>query len=226
MILDEFGELKPLACHACLLGLHAECITPDITEVAGPEGVVRIASGCCCGGVDYLDSPEVGTGLSKGHVGPRVLNPSEITDPTSTGRKRAAQLYPIFKDMLCEWSGLKYAGGGVVPIIGCGGNLIQPNSKAGDGGDVHHGPDKNTVNNAPGNVHRICKSCHHAWHAANDVYYGKKRPPADEQWLPSVAYVQHDPSTRAADEELEAANAGREQINKKARDLEEPLDML
>lgn len=214
-MLDEFGQVKPTTCHPCLLGLHQECWTPESGE-------------CCCGGRDYLDSPEIGTASpgTGGGVGPRVLNPSEITDPTSTGRKRAAQLYPIFRDMLCEWAYLKFAGGGVAPIIGCDGNLIQPQSKAGDGGDVHHGPDKNTVNNAPGNVHRICKSCHHAWHAANDVYYGKKRPPADEQWLPSVAYVQHDPATRADERELRDANTGREQINKKASDLEEPLDLL
>lgn len=213
-LLDEYGEPLSNVCNPCLLGFHAECVSPD-TE-------------CCCGGADYLDSPEVGTASSRtgGGVGPRVLNPSEITDATSTGRKRAAQLYPIFKDMLCEWAYLKFAGGGVVPIIGCDGNLIQPNSKAGDGGDVHHGPDKNTINNSPGNVHRICKSCHHAWHAANDVYYGKKRPPADEQWLPSVAYVQHDPSTKAEEHELYEANAGREQVNKKAGGYEEPLDLL
>ena len=26
--------------------------------------------------------------------------------------------------MLCEWAGLRYAGGGVVPIVGCAGNVI------------------------------------------------------------------------------------------------------
>jgi hypothetical protein len=113
-----------------------------------------------------------------------------------------------------------------VSALGCEGNLLQSKSKAGDGGDIHHGPDKNTLNNAPNNVHRICKSCHHAWHAANDVYYGKKRPPAAEQWLPDVAWVVHDGATRATDAELREANMGRDQVNKKAVDLEDPVDML
>jgi hypothetical protein len=211
-MLDEFGQPSSNVCWPCVCGLHQECMVP--TEE------------CCCGGVDYLDSPEIATAGSRGAVGPKVLDPSQVTDPTSTGRKRAAQLYPIFTDMLCEWAYLKYAGGGVVPIVGCEGNLIQPKSKAGDGGDVHHGPDKNTLNNAPGNVHRICKSCHHAWHAANDVHYGKKRPPADQQWLPLVAWVQHDGATRADEQELAEVNSTREQINKKAADLEAPLDLL
>lgn len=215
-MLDEYGEVRFTVCPECLNGLHAECRAPD------PEG-------CCCGGRDYLDAPEIATlptPRGGGGPGPRVLDPSEIKDATSTGRKRAAQLYPVFKDMVCEWAFLKYAGGGVVPIVGCQGNLLQPNTKAGDGADLHHGPDKNTVNNSPGNVHRICKSCHHAWHGVNDVHYGKKRPPADEQWLPAVAWVPHDPNTRATEEELIEANSTRDQINKKVGDLNNEVDLL
>jgi hypothetical protein len=32
----------------------------------------------------------------------------------------------------------------------------------------HHGPDKNTMNNSDGNVHRICAVHHNNWHAQND----------------------------------------------------------
>jgi len=35
----------------------------------------------------------------------------------------------------------------------------------------HHGPDKNTLNNEKGNVHRICHSCHNRWHTLNDEDY-------------------------------------------------------
>lgn len=35
----------------------------------------------------------------------------------------------------------------------------------------HHGPDKNTLNNDTGNVHRICHQCHNRWHARNDEGY-------------------------------------------------------
>jgi len=64
--------------------------------------------------------------IEKRDVGRPMAEPSDITDITSTGRKRAAMMYPIFKDMKCEWSGLRFAGGGVEPIIGCSGNIIQP----------------------------------------------------------------------------------------------------
>jgi len=57
----------------------------------------------------------VGTG-ERG-VGRPMSEPSDIRDVTSTGRKRAAMMYPIFKDMVCEWAGLAKAGGGVEPII-------------------------------------------------------------------------------------------------------------
>lgn len=83
----------------------------------------------------------------------------DVTDPKSTGRKRAAQLYPINREDACEWRGLKRVGGGTNPIIGC----LQ-----GKQTHRHHGPDKNTLNNSERNVHRICNDCHNRWHNAND----------------------------------------------------------
>jgi hypothetical protein len=35
----------------------------------------------------------------------------------------------------------------------------------------HHGPDKSTLNNEVGNVHRICDYCHNRWHTLNDEGY-------------------------------------------------------
>lgn len=150
------------------------------------------------------DEPQI-IEVERNAVGRPMAEPSEITDVTSTGRKRAAMLYPIFKNMKCEWAGLKYAGGGVEPIIGCAGNIIQP-SKGPDKGDRHHGPDKNVINNEPGNVHRICSKCHNRYHAKNNRYYTKPRPPADEPWLPDPIHGEckpHDPTTKATPEEIE-----------------------
>jgi len=147
-----------------------------------------------------IDEPTV-IEIEKRDVGRPMAEPSDITDITSTGRKRAAMMYPIFKDMKCEWSGLKFAGGGVEPIVGCSGNIIQP-TKGPDKGDRHHGPDKNVINNSPSNVHRICSTCHNRWHALNNKYYGE-RPPADQPFIPLEEYKQHDPETKATEEEIE-----------------------
>lgn len=140
--------------------------------------------------------------VDKRGIGRPMSEPSDITDIISTGRKRAAMMYPIFKDMKCEWAGLKFAGGGVEPIMGCVGSVIQP-SKGPDKGDRHHGPDKNVINNAPDNVHRICSTCHNRWHALNNKYYGP-RPSADVPFMPLEEYIckKHDPETRATDEEI------------------------
>jgi hypothetical protein len=201
-------------CSLCLLGLHDECLMPGYTDIDGTSVLPR----CCCGGVDW--STPFGQPVSK-RAGERVpKDPAEMLDPRSTGRKRAAEIAPIFTDMVCEWAYLKFAGGGVVPIIGCDGNLLRGQTKEGDGGDLHHGPDKNTLNNTPGvNLHRICKSCHHTWHGVNDPFYPGGRPDGDRQWLPEVEWVPHDGFTRATPEELAEANAARSSTNKKQRDV-------
>jgi hypothetical protein len=98
----------------------------------------------------------------------------DYKDPISTGRKRAAEMYPIIPGMVCEWAGLARAGGGVQPIVGCVG---RPAS------DRHHGPDKNTMNNAETNLHRICDHCHNTWHALNDPAYGP-RPEHTKPFIP------------------------------------------
>jgi hypothetical protein len=104
-----------------------------------------------------------------------------LKDPKSTGRKRAARLYPIIADGRCEWQGKKNCGGGRVPIVGC----ID-----GKQTDRHHGPVKNTTRNHSGNVHRICKSCHNHWHELNDLIYDEK----DYGLLP------HDPEDATVEE--------------------------
>lgn len=86
----------------------------------------------------------------------------EYLDPKSTGRKRAAKLYPIDSEAPCEWQGKKDCGGGRRPIIGC---------LSGKQEHRHHGPVKNTLKNTEGNVHRICSDCHVHWHELNDLIY-------------------------------------------------------
>lgn len=89
-----------------------------------------------------------------------------LKDQQSTGRKRAALQYPLDREAPCEWadaSPTNPKGGGTKPItMGCE-NKVQEAR--------HHGPDKNTLNNEPGNVHRICHWHHNNWHAMNDPDY-------------------------------------------------------
>lgn len=128
--------------------------------------------------------------------GGQVKDNSSVTDITSTGRKRAAELYPILPGMECQWAGLKFAGGGIAPIIGCLGNVAVAR---------HHGPDKNTLHNDAGNVHLICVHCHNRWHTANDGYYSGERPSGpdtDNKWLPVGEVKEHDPVTKAEVSEI------------------------
>lgn len=87
---------------------------------------------------------------------------SALKDQQSTGRKRAARMYPLDRNGPCEWQGKANCGGGKYPILGCSGGTQQAR---------HHGPDKSVSNNEEGNVHRICHNCHYRWHAANDPTY-------------------------------------------------------
>jgi len=93
-----------------------------------------------------------------------------VKDQQSTGRKRAAKLYPLDPTKPCEWRNTYGQGGGDVKIYGCKDGFHQAR---------HHGPDKNTLNNEPGNVHRICHVCHNKWHAKNDPNYDPNKPLKD-----------------------------------------------
>ena len=112
-------------------------------------------------------------------------------------------MYPIEPGMVCEWATLKRAGGGIVPIVGCIGRAAS---------DRHHGPDKNTMNNAPGNVHRICDHCHNTWHALNDPGYGD-RPDHTLPFIPKgekgIDWFDHDGDTKASQAEIIEAETKR-----------------
>jgi hypothetical protein len=105
-----------------------------------------------------------------------------LRDQQSTGRKRAAIKFPLDRNASCEWRGLRFAGGGKYPIVGCLDGKQQAR---------HHGPDKNTLNNDEGNVHRICHTCHNRWHSRNDSGY---------EW--GAIYRPHNPNTEATSEEI------------------------
>lgn len=85
-----------------------------------------------------------------------------LTDQQSTGRKRAARLYPLDRSAPCQWQGYANVGGGEHPIVGCVHGLQEAR---------HHGPDKAVTNNSQGNVHLICHRCHVRWHYANNPTY-------------------------------------------------------
>lgn len=173
-------------CPACLLRLHGECFAPVDSE------------GCCC----FMETE--GTPAARIIGGGAGKADEDLRDVTSTGRKRAAQLKPIIEDMVCEWANLLYAGGGAVPIIGCDGvTLTKAKSNGERTGNIHHGPDKSTLNNSDPNLHRICGRCHNRWHALNDPHYGKERPPQGAEWIPINGNVRnHDKFTLATPEQV------------------------
>lgn len=183
-------------------------VQPEEIEVALRDDEAWVT--CCCSQSKVADASAFVR-----DIGRPVLEPADISDIKSTGRKRAAMLYPILENMLCEWTGLKFAGGGVEPIVGCEGNRLSA-SKESSAGHRHHGPDKNTINNSPLNVHRICTSCHTYWHSMNNKYYLGERPPADQPWMPTapegMVVLVHDSLTLATPDEITDAHTGRKNM--------------
>lgn len=196
-----------LTCYGCVVGFHEECINPK-PLADSMAGYYK----CCC-----WETPDV---LAMAE--PTVIFPEErrrtpkaaeeIRDQTSTGRKRAVVAMEEWgrgKDgTLCEWSYLRNAGGGTIPIVGCNGTIIRivkrtENLPEGESPrHVHHGPDKSTLNNTELNLHAICASCHGRWHALNDPHYGE-RPEHGQAFVPVGEMMQHDPLSRANDKEME-----------------------
>lgn len=157
-----------LQCPACSAGCCFECYRPSNNI-------------CCCKAIEESFAQVSGTPQDK-QVGSREYKDASTSiDPKSTGRKRAAKMYPIHNGMACEWRGLAKAGGGN-SIVGCVDGVATHR---------HHGPNKDTLHNEPGNVHRICTKCHNRWHTKNDTGYSWDGP-----WEP------HDPDTKATDQEL------------------------
>lgn len=162
-----------VGCAACGRGFHREC----------RKGCKRCHKDRNVPNSESLeDSEDYESFESISGDTPRNPKKSNLKDPKSTGRKRAARLYPLDFDAPCEWRGKKNCGGGLRPIIGCYDGTQQHR---------HHGPVKDTVRNELGNVHRICDDCHVHWHELNDLIYNQ----ANYELLP------HNP-VEASDEEL------------------------
>lgn len=147
-------------CVACKLGWKwecrhkGECDSNDASEPVHGTDVGDLDSVSDSGSEDSED--DAGTEFRT------YKDDSALRDQQSTGRKRAAKMFPLHETELCDWAMRKNVGGGNRPITGCLTNLQQAR---------HHGPDKNTLNNEKGNVHRICHTCHNRWHTLNDDDY-------------------------------------------------------
>lgn len=156
-----------------MIGLDHECRTREECASNGTNASAGDAIGTFVSSNSFAssnsgsDSDPDGSDNSSVDFGDEVelrtyKDDSALRDQQSTGRKRAAIKFPLDETDLCEWSMKKNCGGGKFPIVGCAANLQQAR---------HHGPDKNTLNNDVGNVHRICHSCHNRWHTLNDTNY-------------------------------------------------------
>lgn len=160
-----------MRCLECGRGFHDECEHEEcpVCEICNPNLVVAEES----------DPVEVNN--KESHYDKH----KKFQDPHSTGRHRAAQLFPFVCNMCghtkqqhgpgcdkcecdgfvrkpCEWRELKNCGGGENTIVGCGDGVQT---------DRHHGPIIDPLRNEIGNVHRLCAKCHQRWHLLNDEYY-------------------------------------------------------
>lgn len=207
------------ACLACRVGLHDECSLSFIAEgdtecccggaltlrevhlvlTAAEQALVKGIFGDDAppgleGGkqrkvVDApapAPAPKGDSGYIHSDAWPSKEDIGTLIDPASTGRHRQAKMYPISIGQVCEWAGLKgMLGGGVEVMVGCVNNPAT---------DLHHGPDKNTLNNEKAsfgvgvqeNTHIICSECHNMRHALDDAHYPTYDRVADQAkpWLP------------------------------------------
>lgn len=136
-----------MSCIYCNADMHFICVEEAL------EG-----KNCCCEGEGFVGEP-IKQLLSTRRGRPHITDGSKLADVLTTGRHRAA--VRISKEYLaaqhvCSWAGLAAAGGGVVPIIGCPGNIAT---------DRHHGPNKSVLDNDDNyvdfghNLHAICRYC-------------------------------------------------------------------
>ena len=227
-------------CISCRAGFHGECsrgwsLTLNEDEV------------CCCGGsytlrdhwVQIMDEQNM-TGDPDGYPAPKITERLEhnrgksgyiaqaawgtsrdigtLREAGSSGRKRVKEMYPISPGQVCEWAMQKNCGGGVYPILGCMGNPAS---------ELHHGPDKNTLNNEKmsrgigdsENVHPICSECHNAWHGANDPTYPKydRNAQQTEPWLPEGAWTLPMPGPATVAELIETVRSRAEEAERRGR---------
>lgn len=147
-------QITTAGCLSHGRGFSEECNTPNCTGK-------NFSTASSRSGTAGATTIEERSSIESKQPGRPRKDSDTIRDAKSTGRKRAAVEYPIEDGKSCEWQGLTNCGGGRYPITGCIDGLQE---------NRHHGPDKDTLNNSNGNVHRICSRCHNLWHARNDKY--------------------------------------------------------
>jgi hypothetical protein len=160
-----------MGCLSCGRGFHQEC--PIGCSICHSQNQLEIES-------EPDNDEDWRKGFKRNSRG-KGRRDETLRDQQSTGRKRAAKEYPLDRNAACEWQGLLFAGGGTYPIVGCLDGKQQAR---------HHGPDKNTLNNELGNVHRICHQDHNRWHSRNDEGYN---------W--GSVYRSHNGETKASPQE-------------------------
>lgn len=170
----------PNICIACAAEVYAECNNPKYID---EEYFVPCA---------FVSDSEVEEIEEKRQRGRPVKEDSELQNAERVGRQRANRIKPISTGDKCEWAMLKYAGGGVEPVIGCMGNPAAV---------IHHGPDKSYLNNDESNLHKLCRDCHAIWHARNDKYYDS-RPEDNSAFIPNQEYKEHDFISKATVDEV------------------------
>lgn len=168
-----------MSCLDCGEGFHelcsSNCGVCHFSDESGDSDSQRMGVS-----IDEEGEERAKTKTPKKH-GRRTTNDLNLKDQQSTGRKRAAKLFPLDPDAPCEWRNQANCGGGEKPIVGCTDGFHQAR---------HHGPDKNTLYNEEGNVHRICFYCHNRWHADNDPTY-----------VPEEFHEPHNPRTASEEDQ-------------------------
>jgi hypothetical protein len=180
-------------CIPCWKGLHGACnalyfddqCSCDHKQTSTTQAAVGSFKSLI-GNALNLDPEEPDT-RSTTRAPRRQKDDQAVTDPQSTGRKRAAKLYPLRTEtgdpIPCDLANKKsptLPGYYKVQIDGCG--IRQGQSR-------HHWS-YNTLDNERSNIGLLCHSCHNLIHARNDEFkadiyetlYGFKPATEDLQW--------------------------------------------
>lgn len=160
-------------CWPCRRNQHDGCaalFTYDLCECTHEKVVAPTPVGDI-GNALNLDTQEADTKT----VVRRQKNDMAVTDPQSTGRKRAAKLYPLIdpngNKLPCDFQNRKSCLPSYmeVQIDGCG---VRTGTMPNFAQSRHH-HDYNVMNNERENIGLLCLSCHNLLHAKNDPYKDK-----------------------------------------------------
>lgn len=171
-------------CGPCLTGSHTTCAnlildfevcecthTSTSVDYAAPTSTIGAALVSDTGS-SLSGSGEEETGVSHKR---RLKDESSLKDQQSTGRKRAAALFPLKdengKPLPCEFANKAQVLPGYmeVNIDGCG---VRQGTATGIAQARHH-MSYDVLDNSSENVVRICHSCHNTLHSKNDPYKDK-----------------------------------------------------